>query len=258
MSELNGKVAIVTGAAGGIGAGIVKALSQAGASVVLSDYDAERLEAALRVAGEIPGGSPVAAIGADVTSKAEIKNLVEGTIEEFGRLDVLVNNAGVLRTGPMLEISEEEWNLVLTSNLTSAFLCSQAVLPGMIEQGSGAIVNIASVAAFNYTTPHVHYAASKAGMVAFSRDLAYEVAPHGVRVNAIAPSGITSPMNQEGLAEGPRRALESAIVAGRWGQPEDVGDAVVFLASERASFILGTTLSVSGGSDLNILSNLTV
>lgn len=256
MAELEGKVAIVTGAGGGIGAGIVEALSRAGAAVVLSDFDAGKLAAATEVAAAIPDGGEVAAIGADVTRRGEVEALVAGTIERFGRLDCLVNNAGVLRTGPFLEIDEEEWDLVMRSNLTSAYLCMQAALPGMIGRGSGSIVNITSVAAFHYTTPHVHYAASKAGMVALTRDVGYEVAPHGVRVNAIAPSGITSQMNQEGLAEGPRKALEAAIVVGRWGQPLDVGDAVVFLASERASFVIGTTIPVAGGSDLNILSNL--
>lgn len=258
MGELDGKVAIVTGAGGGIGAGIVEALSRAGASVVLSDFDEEKLAAAEAVAAAIAGAAPVAAIAADVTDRAAVAALVAGTIERFGRLDCLVNNAGVLRTGPFLGISDEEWDLVLRSNLTSAFICMQEALPGMIERGSGAIVNIGSVAASHYTTPHVHYAASKAGMEALTRDVGYEVAPHGVRVNAVAPSGITSAMNQQGLAEGTRKALEAAIVVGRWGQPIDIGDAVVFLASERASFVVGTTLTVAGGSDLNILSNLVI
>jgi NAD(P)-dependent dehydrogenase (short-subunit alcohol dehydrogenase family) len=256
MRDLEGKVAIVTGAAGGIGAGIVRRLSEAGAKVMLTDLDAERLEAATAKAAAIEGGAEVASHVADITERDQIDALIAATESTLGPLDILVNNAGVLRQGPMVEIPEAEWKLVLEANLTSAFLCSQAALAGMLPRQSGAIVNISSVAAFYYTTPHVHYAASKAGMSALTRDLGYEVAPQGVRVNAIAPSGIISPMNQEGLPEDRREALRSAIRIPRWGQPEDIGDAVVFLASDRASFIVGTTISVSGGSDLNILSNL--
>lgn len=253
MSELEGQVAIVTGAAGGIGAGIVRSLSEAGASVVLTDYDAERLDAAERAALEYADRDAIAAIEADVTAKADVTRLAAEAIERFGRLDVLVNNAGVLRVGPSLEISEEEWNLVLSSNLTSAFLCSQAVLPHMIENGRGAIVNITSVAADAYTTNHVHYAASKAGMIALTRDLGYEMAPHGVRINGVSPSAVLSRMNQEGLAPATRESLEKAVPMGRWGEPADIGDAVVFLASERAGFIVGENLPVAGGSDLCII-----
>jgi NAD(P)-dependent dehydrogenase (short-subunit alcohol dehydrogenase family) len=253
MSELDGKVAIVTGAAGGIGAGIVKSLSAAGAAVVLTDYDPKGLAAAERAAHEYADAASIGAIEADVTAKADVTRLAAETIERFGGIDVLVNNAGVLRVGPSLEISEEEWNLVLSSNLTSAFLCSQAVLPHMIEKGSGAIVNITSVAGAAYTTNHVHYAASKAGMIALTRDLGYEMAPHGVRINGVSPSAVLSRMNQQGLAAATRDSLEKAIPLGRWGQPGDVGDAVVFLASERAAFIVGENLPVAGGSDLCII-----
>jgi NAD(P)-dependent dehydrogenase (short-subunit alcohol dehydrogenase family) len=253
MRELDGKVAIVTGAAGGIGAGIVKSLSAAGAAVVLTDYHSKGLAAAEREAHEYADAASIGAIEADVTAKADVTRLAAETIERFGGIDVLVNNAGVLRVGPSLEISEEEWNLVLSSNLTSAFLCSQAVLPHMIEKGSGAIVNITSVAGEAYTTNHVHYAASKAGMIALTRDLGYEMAPHGVRINGVSPSAVLSRMNQEGLAPATRESLERAIPLGRWGQPGDVGDAVVFLASERAAFIVGENLPVAGGSDLCII-----
>jgi NAD(P)-dependent dehydrogenase (short-subunit alcohol dehydrogenase family) len=253
MSELEGQVAIVTGAAGGIGAGIVASLSDAGAAVVLTDYDGERLAAAERTALERADSERIAAVEADVTANADVTRLAAETIERFGRLDVLVNNAGVLRVGPSLEISEQEWNLVLSSNLTSAFLCSQAVLPHMIENRRGAIVNITSVAADAYTTNHVHYAASKAGLIALTRDLGYEMAPHGIRINGVSPSAVLSPMNQEGLAPATRESLERAIPLGRWGEPGDVGDAVVFLASERAAFIVGENIPVAGGSDLCII-----
>ena len=256
MRELEGKVVIVTGAAGGIGGGIVRSMNEAGGMVVLSDYDGERLREAEAAAREYADRDRIAAIEADVTSRIEVERLVVATVERFGGVDVLVNNAGVLRVGPSLEISEEEWNLVLSSNLTSAFLCSQAVLPRMIEQGSGAIVNITSVAADAFTTKHVHYAASKAGMIALTRDLGYEMAPHGVRINGVSPSAVMSRMNQEGLAPATRESLEKAIPLGRWGEPADIGDAVVFLASERAAFIVGENLTVAGGSDLCIIPQL--
>lgn len=253
MGEIDGQVAIVTGAAGGIGAGIVRSLQRAGASVVLSDLDGDGLAAAEQAAREHAEPSRIAAIAADVTSKADIARLVEQTIERFGQVDALVNNAGVLRVGPSLEITEQEWNLVLGSNLTSAFLCSQAVLPHMIGRGRGAIVNITSVAGDAYTTNHLHYAASKAGMIAMTRDLGYEMAPHGIRINGVSPSAVLSRMNQEGLDPAMRDALKRAIPLGRWGAPEDIGEAVVFLVSERAAFIVGENLPVAGGSDLCIL-----
>lgn len=253
MSELDGQVAIVTGAAGGIGGGIVKSLSEAGATVVLTDYDGQRLAVAEQAALGYADRGAIVAIEVDVTARADVNRLAEETIERFGRIDILVNNAGILRVGPSLEISEQEWNLVLASNLTSAFLCSQAVLPQMIEDGRGAIINITSVAADAYTTNHVHYAASKAGMIALTRDLGYEMAPHGIRINGVSPSAVMSRMNQEGLAPATRESLEKAIPLGRWGAPTDIGDAVVFLASERAGFIVGENLAVAGGSDLCII-----
>jgi NAD(P)-dependent dehydrogenase (short-subunit alcohol dehydrogenase family) len=253
MSELQGKVAIVTGAAGGIGAGIVRSLLAAGASVALTDLDTDRLAAAEQEALSQAERERVLAVTADVTSKADVERLASETADGLGGLDILVNNAGVLRVGPTLGISEEEWNLVLSSNLTSAFLCAQAVLPRMIEQKSGAIINITSVAGEAFTTEHLHYAASKAGMIALTRDLGYEMAPHGIRVNGVSPSAVLSRMNQEGLAPATRKALEGAIPLGRWGEPGDVGDAVVFLASERAAFIVGENVAVAGGSDLCII-----
>jgi 3-oxoacyl-[acyl-carrier protein] reductase len=175
--------------------------------------------------------------------------MVQQTIERFGRIDILVNNAGVVVVKQMVEQSEEDWHRVVDVNLKGVFLSCRNVLPEMIARKRGAIVNIASIAAFHVTVPHVPYAASKAGVVAITRDLAYEVARFGIRVNAVAPGPIDTPMSQMVSAE-QKQAIARSIPLGRIGQPEDIGQAVVFLASDAASYITGATLPVSGGADL--------
>ena len=177
--------------------------------------------------------------------------MVQQTIERFGKIDILVNNAGMVVVKPMVEQTEADWDRVLDVNLKGVFLCCRHVLPEMIARKRGAIVNIASIAAFHVTVAHVPYAASKAGVVALTRDLAYEVGRLGIRVNAIAPGPIETPMARIVSAE-QRQAIARNILLGRMGQPEDIGEAVVFLASDAASFITGATLPVSGGTDLKV------
>jgi NAD(P)-dependent dehydrogenase (short-subunit alcohol dehydrogenase family) len=155
----------------------------------------------------------------------------------------------------MLEHSEADWDLTLNVNLKSVFLCCQRVLPVMIQQRRGVIVNIASMAAFHFTIPHVPYAAAKAGVVALTRDLAFEMMPYGIRVNAIAPGGIDTPLMDFGLSpqqKANKEAFGRTFPLGRIGQPQDIGEAVVFLASDAASFITGETLPVCGGMDLRV------
>jgi 3-oxoacyl-[acyl-carrier protein] reductase len=196
----------------------------------------------------------VQAIGVvtDVSRADEVKRMVEQTVERFGKIDILVNNAGTLVVKPMVEQTEEEWDRVLDVNLKGVFLCCRHVLPEMIARKRGAIVNIASIAAFHVTVPHVPYAASKAGVVALTRDLAYEVGRLGIRVNAIAPGPIETPMAGI-VSDEQRQAIAKNILLGRMGQPEDIGNTAVFLASDAASYITGATLPVSGGTDLKVM-----
>jgi len=252
IGVLAGRVAIVTGAGRGIGRGIALSLARAGAAVAVVDQ-AQELVAA--VAGEVEAlGVRSLGISANVAISDDVRRIVRETNDVLEKIDILVNNAGVLVVKPMIDHTEEEWDRVLNVNLKGFFLCCREVLPGMIERKRGAIVNIASIAAFHVTVPHVAYAASKAGVVALTRDLAHEVGPQGVRVNAIAPGPIETPMAQAISDQKRRQAIATNILLGRMGQPEDIGEAVVFLASDAASFITGATLPVSGGADLRVSS----
>ncbi|MCS6926915.1 MAG: 3-oxoacyl-ACP reductase FabG [Candidatus Binatia bacterium] len=251
MQTLAGRVAIVTGAGQGIGRGVALCLARAGAHVVINDLVQERIS---RTVSEVEALT-VRALGVvgDVTQSQDVDRLVQETLHHFGSIDILVNNAGIAVLKPMVEHSEAEWDAVLNVNLKGVFLCCQRVVPEMIKQKRGAIVNIASIAAFHYTVPHVPYAASKAGVVALTRDLAYEVARFGVRVNAIAPGPIETPLMASALSPQQKEAYARSIPLGRLGQPEDIGEAVVFLVSDAASYITGATLPVSGGTDLRVL-----
>src|SRR5271170_7137937 len=238
------RVAIVTGAGQGIGRGIAKCLSRAGARVVVVDQVSERAES---VVAEIEdSGADAIALRTDVSSANDVQEMVKQAIARFGKIDILVNNAGRLVVKRMVEQTEEEWDRVVDTNLKGVFLCCRFVLPEMIARKRGAIVNIASIAAFHVTVAHVPYAASKAGVVALTRDLAYEVGRLGIRVNAIAPGPIETPMVGN-ISDAQRQAIAKSILLGRMGQPEDIGEAVAFLASDAASFITGATLPVSGG-----------
>jgi len=243
------RVAIVTGAGRGIGRGIARCLARAGAGVAVVDKEEDRIAP---VVAEVEGlGRRGLGITADVARVDDVKRVVRETSERFGKIDILVNNAGVLVVRRMIEQTEEDWDRVLDVNLKGAFLCCREVVPQMIAHRHGAIVNIASIAAFHVTVPHVPYAASKAGVVALTRDLAYEVGRHGIRVNAIAPGPIETPMARI-ASEEQRQRIAGNIPLGRMGQPEDIGNAVVFLASDAAAFITGATLPVSGGADLHV------
>ena len=237
MSRLDGKRAVVTGGGSGIGRATCRLFAAEGATVVVADLVGERAE---EVAAEIGG----TAVQADVTVAADVGRMVEAA----GRIDVLVNNAGGGFADDLLEISEEEWDEDVTVNLKSAFLCSKAVLPGMIEQGSGVIVNIASVngMAFFANEP---YSAAKAGLISLTRSMAVRYGKHGIRAVAIAPGTIRSPLWQERIDKEP--AIFERLVRwyplGRVGEPEDVANAVAFLASDDAAWISGDVLRVDGG-----------
>jgi NAD(P)-dependent dehydrogenase (short-subunit alcohol dehydrogenase family) len=248
-APMEGKVTIVTGAALGIGFGVAEQVLAAGGELVLTDLDAEALDAAaekLRARGH-----RVLPLVCDVRSTEDIETVTAKVVETFGRIDVLVNNAGIFFGGPIEEHTDEDWDRVFAVNMTGTFKFCRSVVPHMKAAGSGAIVNISSTAAFHFTTEHVAYAASKAAVSAFTRDLGYELAPSGIRVNAIAPGPIQTHMRTT-LTPELQATLERVQVLGRPGDPHEIGDAVVFLASERSSYIIGVTLPVAGGTDLNI------
>lgn len=242
---LDEQVAIVTGASRGIGRAIALALSDAGARVVIN-YQHNKTGAA-EVAGVINGrGGKAIAYGADVCVPADVQTMVKATLRRWQRIDILVNNAGVTRDAPFARMRDEQWHSVLEIDLTSAFICSQAVLPTMERRAYGRIVNVASLAGIAGNVGQANYAAAKAGLIALTKELARELAPGGITVNAVAPGYIETDMIG-GVSE---RHLEWAlkgIPAGRFGSPEEVASAVRFLALPEASYITGHTLVVDGG-----------
>ena len=249
MTELNERVAFVTGAAQGIGRGIAGCMARAGARVVAADIDEAGLSAA--VAELESGGAKALGVCADVTRVGDVDRLATETVAAFGRVDILVNNAGVVILKAIDDTSDEDWNRVIDTNLKGTFLCCRRFVPEIAAAGGGSIINLSSIAAFAFTTPHIPYAASKAGISALTRDLAVEVAPRGIRVNAIAPGPIETSMF-DSLTPAQKDAHAEKVPVGRLGRPEDIGDIAVFLASDAAGFITGATVPVTGGTDLKI------
>lgn len=244
--ELAGRTALVTGAARGIGLAIAQALGKHGASVALVDVDREALEKAVQSAGD--GALPVQA---DVSRRVDVQRAVAATVERLGGLDILVNNAGICPLSPFSEITESEWDQVLAINLKGAFFFCQAALPHLRQSAQrGRIINIASVAGqMGGLAVGAHYAASKAGLIGLSKSLARAVAADGVTVNCIAPgtaeTGLTASWSKATQA-----SVKAAIPLGRFARPEEVAEAVCFLASDRAGFITGATLDLNGGLNL--------
>jgi len=241
--SLKGKVAIVTGSRRGIGHGIALALAREGCNVVVSDIDQKDCEQVVKEVEK--AGAKGLAVKCDVSNKSEVDDLVAKTIKKFGRLDILVNNAGIFPFVPFLDMSEENWDKVLNVNLKSVFLCSQAAVKVM-KPGSK-IVSIASIAAFVGFQGLAHYCASKGGVSGMTRALALELASKKINVNAVAPGAIDTPGASQGSNEEVRNQTIAAIPWKRMGVPEDIANAVVFLASDKADYITGQTIIVDGG-----------
>ena len=249
-SDFAGRVAIVTGAGRGMGWAVAARLAAGGAKLVVNDVDADSAE---RAAGALQeSGAEALATPGDVTSSADVAGMVAGALEHFGRIHVLVNNAGVLRPTPVFDIEEEEWDMVVNGNLKSTYLCSRAVLPAMRDQGWGRIVNFSSTAGKNVSTVGgAHYTASKAAILGFTRHLAKEEAAHGITVNAVCPGLIDTEMVRSTISKERTAAYASSFPIARLGEPHEVAELVAFLASDKAAYITGASLDINGG-DLTI------
>jgi len=244
MGLLDGRVSLVTGASRGIGRAIAQAFAAEGASVVLAARDAAKLgEAVAEIQAK---GGKAEALALDVSDRASVESVVAKVVETHGRIDHLVNNAGVTRDNLLLRMKDEEWQQVLDTNLTGAFLCTQAVLKPMLKQRSGRIVTITSVVGLGGNAGQANYAASKAGVIGFTKSVAREVASRGITANAIAPGFIETDMTAA-MPEKAREAVFAAIPLGRVGRPEDVAGAAVFLVSDAAAYVTGQVLAVDGG-----------
>ncbi|MCJ7704569.1 MAG: 3-oxoacyl-[acyl-carrier-protein] reductase [Desulfobacterales bacterium] len=242
--ELPGKVALVTGAAQGIGKAIALLLARNGADVVVSDIN---LEKAQETTNEIEGmGRRSFAIKVNVADLKDVEQMVKAIVEQFGRIDILVNNAGITRDRLILRMTEEDWDAVLDVNLKGTFNCTKAAIRYMSKQKSGKIVSIASVSGEMGNPGQANYAASKAGVIGFTKTIAREFAGRGINVNAIAPGYIQTPMT-DAVPEKAKEELKRMIPMERLGKPEDVAQAVLFLVSENSSYITGQVLNVNGG-----------
>lgn len=237
------EVALITGGARGIGKAIALALSAEGASVVLSDVNEEVHQTAAEIR---ESGGQAASIVGNVTKADDCEAMVEEALKTFGKLDILVNNAGITRDNLLLKMTEADWDAVLDINLKGTFLCTKAAIKPMIKQRSGKIINIASVIGIMGNTGQANYAASKGGIISFTKTMARELGKRNIRVNAIAPGFIASKMT-EVLSEEARNKLLEQIPLGSLGKPEYVAQAVLFLASPEASYITGHVLNVDGG-----------
>jgi NAD(P)-dependent dehydrogenase (short-subunit alcohol dehydrogenase family) len=246
--DLSGRIALVTGASKGLGRAIATALARAGADVAVASRTPADLE---RVAAELrQQGRRALAVRVDVTDEESVRAMVQQVIEYFGRIDILVNDAGIEGTGAIVEMDTAHWDHVMHVNLRGAMLCCKHVGPHMIRQRSGKVINVASVFASRVARYMAAYAASKAALVQLTRTLALEWIRHNIQVNALCPGYFLTPMNEEFFATETGRGLIAKLPIGRLGEPHEIEGAAVFLASDASSYITGTTLYVDGGHSL--------
>jgi len=245
--RLDGKVAIVTGGGGGLGSLAARAFAAAGADVVLVGRTAEKLRAAEEAVRG--AGRRAAAIVADVTRSAEVNCMVEQAVGAFGRVDILLNNAGVTSPKTALELTDDDWHRIMDTSATGTFYCARAVAPVMMRQREGCIISVGSILSARGMAKRTAYSAAKAAVMNLTRALALELGPHGIRVNAIAPTVIVTDLNRELVRTQPQfyQAVLDRTPLGRLGEPEDIAGALVFLASPAARFITGQTLFIDGG-----------
>jgi len=244
--KVKNKIAIVTGSGRGIGKSTVLELAKEGAKVVVSDIDIKECQ---NVCDEIKKiGSDAIAVKCDISKKSDVDAMIKKTMQKFQKIDILINNAGVVLTKPFVEMTEKDWDFVLDINLKGVFLCTNAVVKQMIKQKSGKIISVASIAGEVGFMNTSAYCASKAGIINLTRELALELSPHNINVNAIAPGVIATKMTEDMLKDKKtKEVLLASTPLGRVGQPEEIGKAVVFLASDDSNFITGHTLVVDGG-----------
>lgn len=244
--RLDGRVAVVTGGGGGLGEGICASLAAAGAAVAVADVTLQKAEA--RAAEVRAEGGTAVAVEVDVADRASVEAMARAVVAELGGIDVLVNGAAIYPRRPWTEITEEEWDSVLATNLKGYFLCARACVPSMLERGGGRIVNFSSVTIYGGWSHLLDYVTSKGGIVSFTRALARELGPEGVTVNAIAPGAF--PTDAEKIHPDPEGyeafVLDSQAIKRR-GTPDDIGNLVVFLGSDASSFITGQVIAIDGG-----------
>lgn len=241
---LTGKTAIVTGASRGIGAAIARKLCEAGANVALCSRSAEAVAATADTLNS--EGYTAISTAADISKKVDVEALIKTVLDRFSQIDILVNNAGITRDTLLMRLKDEDWDAVLQTNLTGTMYCTRAVMRPMLRQRSGRIINISSVIGVMGNPGQASYAAAKAGIIGFTKTIAREVGVRGITVNAIAPGFITTDMTAQ-MPQQNQEQLRALIPLRRFGSPEDVADAVHFLASDAARYITGQTLHVDGG-----------
>lgn len=243
--DLRGKVAIITGAKQGMGRTHALKLALAGAKVVVSDISKEECQLVVDEIKKMKGEA--IAVKCDISQKSDVDNLIKETLNAFKKIDILVNNAGIFPFKPFLEMSEQDFMKVINVNLKGYFLCSQAAAKEMAKQKSGSIVNISSIAALKGFAGLSHYCASKGGIMAMTRVLALELAPMGIRINDIDPGAIETPGATGGADKKGDEKMVAQVPLKRWGKPEEISNAVLFLASEESSYMTGSVIVVDGG-----------